>query len=204
MKKIVICNVPMRKTEERYIYKSGDLSLSSSDRPVIYPINAFLENHLESQDEIKVLLLVKRDLQGHYKQNITEYIDELMSVNVVNANIDYKMIETDYSEDQSVHEKLMASIVDEIEDESRIFCDITYGPKDLPIVLFAALNFAEKFLHCEIENILYGQATFVDGNPTNIKLCDLVPLYYLNSVANTIRCDNSQKARELLKNLLSL
>ena len=55
MKKIVICNVPMRKTEERYIYKSGDLSLSSSDRSVIYPINAFLENHLESQDEIKVI-----------------------------------------------------------------------------------------------------------------------------------------------------
>ena len=72
------------------------------------------------------------------------------------------------------------------------------------IVLFAALNFAEKFLHCEIENILYGQATFIDGNPTNTKLCDLVPLYYLNSVANTIRCDNSQKARELLKDLLSL
>lgn len=88
MKKIVICNVPMRKTEERYIYKSGDLSLSSSDRPVIYPINAFLEKHLESQDEIKVLLLVKRDSQGNYKQNITEYIDELMSVNAVNANID--------------------------------------------------------------------------------------------------------------------
>lgn len=97
----------MRKTEERYIYKSGDLSLSSSDRPVIYPINAFLENHLKSQDEIKVLLLVKRDSQGNYKQNITEYIDELMSVNAVNANIDYKMIEIFQAQNKNTNEKHM-------------------------------------------------------------------------------------------------
>ena len=98
----------------------------------------------------------------------------------------------------------MSKIVDEIEDNSHIICDTTYGPKDLPIVLFSVLNFAEKYLKCDIDNILYGQATFVDGKPTDTKLCDMSPLYYLNSVTNTIRCDDPNKAREMLKNLLSL
>ena len=41
----------------------------------------------------------------------------------------------------------MLKIVDEIEDNSHILCDITYGPKDLPIVLFSVLNFAEKYAY---------------------------------------------------------
>lgn len=204
MKKVVICNIPMRKNEMRYIYKSDDLSLITSDRAVFYPINAFLEKHLEKSDEVKVILLVKRDLQNASNQNVSDFIDEIMSVNSVGANIVYKIIETDYSEEQFVHEKLMSDIIDEIDDNAHIQCDITYGPKDLPIVLFSALNFAEKFLHCDIDNILYGKATFLDGKPTDTKLCDMVPLYYLNSVTNTIRCDDSQKARKMLKDLLSL
>ena len=128
----------------------------------------------------------------------------IMSVNSVGANIVYKIIETDYSEEQFVHEKLMSDIIDELDENVHIQCDITYGPKDLPIVLFSALNFAEKFLHCDIDNILYGKVTFVDGKPMDTKLCDMVPLYYLNSVTNTIRCDDSQKARKMLKDLLSL
>lgn len=38
MKKVVICNIPMRKNEMRYIYKSDDLSLITSDKAVFYPM----------------------------------------------------------------------------------------------------------------------------------------------------------------------
>jgi hypothetical protein len=98
----------------------------------------------------------------------------------------------------------IVKIVDEIDDKTHIIADITYGPKDLPIVLFSAMNFAEKFLECEIENIIYGQAVFKDGKPTDTKICDMVPLYYLNSVTNTIRSEDSTRARQMLKSLLSL
>ena len=50
----------------------------------------------------------------------------------------------------------MGSIVDELEIGARVLVDTTYGPKDLPIVIFTALNFAEKFLECQIDNIIYG------------------------------------------------
>ena len=194
----------MREDSAKCVYKSSDLSLPTIDTPVYYPVNAFLGKTLKKDDDIKIVLVVKKDSQNQGKKNAAKFVEELLNVNKVGAKIDYKIIETEFSEEQSVHEFLMSKIVDEIEDNSHIICDTTYGPKDLPIVLFSALNFAEKYLKCDIDNILYGQATFVDGKPTDTKLCDMSPLYYLNSVTNTIRCDDPNKAREMLKNLLSL
>ena len=194
----------MREDSAKCVYKSSDLSLPTIDTPVYYPVNAFLGKTLKKDDDIKIVLVVKKDSQNQGKKNAAKFVEELLNVNKVGAKIDYKIIETEFSEEQSVHESLMSKIVDEIEDNSHILCDITYGPKDLPIVLFSALNFAEKYLNCEIDNIIYGQAVFVDGKPTDTKLCDMSPLYYLNSVTNTIRCDDPNKAREMLKNLLSL
>ena len=171
MKKIVICNVPMREDSIKCVYKSSDLSLPTIDTPVYYPVNAFLGKTLKKDDDIKIVLVVKKDSQNQGKKNAAKYVEELLNVNKVGAKIDYKIIETEFSEEHSVHEYLMSKIVDEIEDNSHIICDTTYGPKDLPIVLFSALNFAEKYLKCDIDNILYGQATFVDGKPTDTKLC---------------------------------
>jgi hypothetical protein len=194
----------MKEKTDKCVYTTDDLSLNISGREVIYPITAFLEKNLKSADEVKILLLIKKDEAGHYQKNAADFVEEILSVNKeINAKIEHKYIETDFSEEQSIHEQLMGRIVEEIDNDSHIIADITYGPKDLPIVLFSALNFAEKFLGCEIDNIIYGQANFVDGKPVNTKICDMVPLYYLNSVTNTIRCDNPDKARKMLKSLLS-
>jgi hypothetical protein len=190
----------MKEKTDKCAYTTDDLSLNISGREVIYPITAFLEKNLESTDEVKLLLLIKKDEAGHYQKNSADFIEEILCINKeIGAKIEHKYIETDFSEEQSVHEQLMGRIVDELDNGSHIIADITYGPKDLPIVLFSALNFAEKFLGCEIDNIIYGQASFVGGKPTNTKICDMIPLYYLNSVTNTIRCDDPEKARKMLK-----
>ena len=81
---------------------------------------------------------------------------------------------------------------------------MTYGPKDLPIVLFSALNFAEKFLGCEVDHLIYGQVSFKDGVPTNPQICDMIPLYCLNSVTNAVRAETPDRARQMLKSLLSM
>lgn len=98
----------------------------------------------------------------------------------------------------------MGSIVDELEIGARILVDTTYGPKDLPIVIFTALNFAEKFFECQIDNIIYGKAEFVNGKAVDTKMCDMVPLYYLGSITNSIHCVEPGKAKSMLKSLLSL
>jgi len=208
MKKIVFCNVPMRSASgiKRDIYTSNDYSVPVAETPVKYPVNAFLEKTLVADDNVKAILLVKKDSEGNYKQNVSECITEMLNAaEKSGARVDYKIIETEFEETQEVHDNLLLSIVDELEEGAHIVADITYGPKDLPIVLFTAMNFAEKFFNCEIDDIVYGQADFAnDGSIKSMRICDMVPLYYLNSVTNTVNCNSSEDAKKMLKSLLSM
>ena len=205
MKKILFCNIPMTINVSKCIYKSEDYSVPVTDRPVSYPVAAFLEKTLSDEDEVKAVLLVKKDEFGQYQKNISGCIEELVTAaEVTGAKFEYTIIDTDFEETKVTQDRLLLSIVDELEEKAHIIADITYGPKDLPIVLFTAMNFAEKFFDCEIDNIVYGQATFADGNVTNTKIRDMIPLYYLNSVTNTVQCSDPIKAKQMLKSLLSI
>ena len=205
MKKIVICNIPMKETVDSVVYVGEDRSIPVSDRKVRYPINALLEKTATPEDDIKVILLVKNDEYSFCDKHLAEFKDETHQVlSKVNVNPSYVVIDTEFSENKIVHEQLMGKLVNEIDENAHILVDTTFGPKDLPIVIFAALGFAEKFLCCEIDNIVYGQASFADGKAVNTKICDMSPLYYLSSVTNTIRCDDPVKARKTLNALLSL
>lgn len=205
MKKILYCNIPMKTNTEKCVYTSEDFSVPVSSTPVVYPINAFLEKTLVKGDEIKAVLLSKKDHNGSHITNTSLFVEELLAVtSKLDVKVEFKIIKTDFEQKQEVHDQLMIDIVDELEENAHIIADITYGPKDLPVVLFTALNFAEKFFNCEIDNIVYGQANFENGKPVNTKICDMIPLYYLNSVANTIQCDTAGRAKEMLKTLLSI
>ena len=205
MKKIIICNIPMREYVANTIYSSDDLSLPVSDQPYRYPINSFLSQTVDKSDELKMILLVKDDGNSFYKKNTEDFKQEVESIcKSTGAKAEYAVIQTAFAQDKEIHEQLMGRLVDEIDTDAHIMADITYGPKDLPIVIFAALNFAEKFLGCEVDNIVYGQAEFRDNKVVESQICDMIPLYCLSSVTNTIKCDDSQKARQMLKSLLSL
>jgi len=205
MKKIIFCDIPMKEKVDLSVYISEDRSLPASDTPVRYPVNAMLEKTASPEDEIKVVLLVKNDKYSFSKKNEAAFVEEInRAVSASGAKIDIVTVDTEFSQNKEVHERLMGRLVDEIEENSHIIVDITYGPKDIPVVIFAALGFAEKFLGCDIDNIVYGQASFSNGHAVNTRICDMSPLYYLSSVTNTIRCDNPENARKTLKTLLSL
>ena len=205
MKKTVICNIPMKERIDKVLYTSDDATLPVADRMVRFPISAFLEATLSSGDELNVIILVKKDNYGHYEKNVELFKTELTEANAnIGAAISYCEIDTDFEQTKSVHEQLMGRIVDVLSIGSHILVDITYGSKDLPIVIFSALNFAEKFLDCTVDNIVYGQASFVNGKAVDTKICDMIPLYCLGSITNTIRCDEPEKAKSMLKALLAL
>jgi hypothetical protein len=205
MKKTVICNIPMKERVDLSVYTSDDQSLPVSGKAVRYPINSFLAETMSQDDEIKVILLVKKDQYGHYEKNTADFCTELNSFNEgIGATLDIKIVDTEFEETKATHELLLGKIVDCLDSGARVLADVTYGPKDLLVVLFTALNFAEKFLECSIDNIVYGQASFVDGQAVDTKICDMVPLYCLSSITNTIRCSTPDKAKSMLKALLSL
>lgn len=205
MKKTVICNIPMKERVDLSVYASDDQSLPVSGKAVRYPINSFLAETMTQDDEIKVILLVKKDQYGHYEKNTANFRAELNSINgAIGATLDIIIIDTEFEETKATHELLLGQIIDCLDAGAHILADVTYGPKDLLVVLFIALNFAENFLECSIDNIVYGQASFVDGQAVDTKICDMAPLYCLSSITNTIHCSTPDKAKNMLKALLSL
>lgn len=205
MKKIVICNIPMRENVAKTVYLSEDNSLPVSEKPYRYPINSFLSQTVSDEDELKIILLIKKDGNAFYEKNTEDYRQEIEDIcKDRGAKVEIVPIDTAFSQAKENHEQLMGRLIDEIETGAHILVDITYGPKDLPIVIFSALNFAEKFLKCEIDNIVYGQAAFEGDKVVGTVICDMIPLYCLSSVTNTIKCEDPQKARQMLKSLLSI
>lgn len=205
MKKIVICNIPMRENVTKTVYASTDNSLTVSEKPYKYPINSFLAETVGNEDDLKIILLIKKDGNAFYEKNTADYKQEIEEVCLNRgARAEFVQIDTAFSQNKENHEQLMGRLIDEIETEAHVLVDITYGPKDLPIVIFSALNFAEKFLKCEIDNIVYGQAAFEGDKVVGSVICDMIPLYCLSSATNTIKCDDPPKARQMLKSLLSI
>ena len=193
MKKTIICSIPMKKRIDKVLYTSDDASLPVAERMVRFPICAFLEKTLSADDELDVIILVKKDRFGHYEKNVELFKTDLAEANAnIGAAIKFCEIDTDFEETKAVHEQHMGRIVDVLAVGSHILVDITYGPKDLPIVIFFALSFAEKYLNCTVDNIVYGQASFVDGQAVDTKICDMIPLYCLGSITNTIRCNEPE------------
>lgn len=205
MKKIVICNIPMRENVESTVFSSDDQSLPVSGRPFRYPINSFLSQTADDTDEMKVILLIKKDGSSYYEKNTEDFKQEISHIcDNTGAKAEIALIDTDFAQDREIHEQLLGRLVGQIDTEAHIMADITYGPKDLPIVIFSALSFAERFLKCEVDNIVYGKAIFKNNKVVESTICDMIPLYTLSMVTNTIKCDDPEKARKMLESLLSL
>ena len=209
MEKIVFTNLPMKKKLHALRYKVDGNSEIDYNGEVIFPINAVLAKTLKKNESITVVLLKKLDVEGNSDINVGEFMKELNSINrTIDANVNYKIIDTPFAEDRDTHEKLLMEMIDTLKEKATIYADITYGPKSLPIVLFSVLNFAEKFFNCDIKNIVYGKVNFISSEkgeniPSNPILCDMTPLYYLNSVTNSMECKNGEDAKKMLESLLN-
>lgn len=196
MKKTVIVDIPMTQKINRNVY----------DQKFSFPIAAFLSRQMKPEDEINCILLTKHSAYSMSMERVELFKEEMDLANEgTDAKISYHVIESEFEEEREVHEKLMAEIIRNIEDDSHILADITFGPKDVPIIVFAVLNFAEKFLGCEVDNIIYGQGFFDKNNEfVGGKICELIPLYSLSSLTNTLNCPDAEKARDMLDSIVSL
>ena len=212
MKKIIFSNLPMKKELHKFKYRVDGNSTIEFDGEVIFPVNSVLARTLKKGDKVKVVLLSKVDIEGNSAINAGIFQKELNNINRgIGADIEYITIATPFEETRGVHETLLRDMVSKLENGAEIIGDVTYGPKPLPIIMFAVMNFAEKFFSAKIKNIVYGKVDFVDDGsgtgktkPVNPVLYDLTPLYYLNSLTNTMEYKTSDEAVKALDVLLDL
>lgn len=166
-----------------------------------FPTVAFIDLSIQQGDELNILMLTKTHEYAASAQNIEQFrkeVDELAAKR--SFTVTYQEINTLFEESVNSHEGLMCEIAQMVEPESHIIADITYGPKELPIVLFAALSFAEKFLDATIEKILYGYGCFDQNHHfVNAKLCEMNQVYSLHSLVSAMNCNSADDAKSLLK-----
>ena len=210
--KIVFSDLPMKKELHGFKYKVDGNATIEYDGETVFPVNSVLAKTMKKGERVKVVLLSKVDLEGNSAINAGKFQKELNDINrTIGADIEYITLATPFEETRDVHETLLRDMVAKLEDNAEIIGDVTYGPKPLPIIMFAVMNFAEKFFKAKIKNIVYGKVDFVDDGsgtgktkPVNPVLYDLTPLYYLNNVTNSMEYKSSEDAVKALDTLLDL
>lgn len=205
MRKIVFCNIPMKEELTPLSYQKGNLSLDVDAAPVAYPIMSVLSGYLQPEDSVKLVLLCRCDPQERYLRNVEHFREEFRQrCGALKDQASCVVVNTEFAEGESAASRLLMELADICEPGAKLAADITYGPKSLPVVLLAALAFAMRHQHCELDYLLYGQVYFQEGVPTEPRLCDLSYLLYLNSLIYTLQCDSPEKAKRSLEMMLSL
>lgn len=206
MKKIIFCDIPMKKNMNAMVYADTGNTNCNYSKEVMFPINAILAESLKKDDEVRVILLRTQDKAGNSGRNSGLFMQELDAINAeIGAKISYETLDSEFKETKDIHEKRLQDMLDKIEEHTEIYADITYGPKPLPMILMCVISFAEKFLNCDVKSVVYGKVDFDDNNkPCNPELYDVTSLYFLNNLTSSMVADNGKDARQSLNEFFSL
>lgn len=204
MKKIIICTITMQEKPAPIFHIGEDRSIQPSLHPVVYSVTDYISQNLKEDDEVKAIMICKEDPKQNYLQNCKLFQKEFQTLCALKCKrITYHTLTTPFDERPSSHMEMAKEIVRLLPNQAEIIADITYGSKDFPIVLFAVLSFAQKFLQCDVSRVLYRRVYFSNNVPQNPVLCDISPLFHLISTIYTLNCPIPDKARNMFERLLS-
>ena len=205
--KLIITTVPMKKDISLFHYPVVGNSIIEYEKEVFFPVNAVLAKILQKGERGKVLFLSTSGGDENYsRENIEKFKEELTNINAgINADLSWETIEVPFDPRNEVFEQLTGGIISKFEKDCQIIADITYGIKPLPMILFCALQFAEKFFNAAILNVIYGKAEFNRQNkPVNPKLYDITSLFYLNKLIGAMECESGEIASKILNDFFKM
>lgn len=181
MKTTLIYPIRYRFNSTPSTYLPGDNEFEIYDpEPVLYPIDHVITGLVDTASEIEVILVQTCS----ESRNTDDYVEEAKKeignkLESHSRKINFKTIRTPFASTRAELSEAYKKIRDSISPNSNISADLTYGPKYMPLIMFCILNYAEKYLNCEIQKIYYG---FFEGKkecPSYI--VDFTTLYLLNS-----------------------
>ena len=204
MKKIVFVTLMMADDMHKRHFPVDGNSFIEYPGETYYAINSVLAQTMKADDEIKVVLIQTKGGDNAGAKNIKLFMDELESLNKCGASITYEVLASQFDENKIKFKNLYTHLIKTFEKDAELYADITFGPKSLPLLVFSAMQFGEKFFDCTIGNVIYLKAEFknnqyVEGSQM---IYDFTPLYMLNSFTNTIECSTGEKAIASVEALL--
>ena len=196
MKKIVFVTLMMADDMHKRHYPVDGNSFIEYSGEVYYAINAVLAKTLKVGDDIKIVLIETKAGDDAGSKNAQLFMNELNEINTCGASITYEVIPSSFLETKDNFKGLYKRLLKILENDAEISADITFGPKALPLMIFSAMQFAEKFFDCSIGNVIYLKSEFKNGkvDEKSQVICDYTPLYMLNSFTNTIESSSGERA----------
>ena len=204
MKKIVIATLPLKGDLEKRVYHVDGNALIATEKPIYYAANPALARTLKSDDEVKVILLETKGGENAGAENAKKFIEELNDFNTVGAKISKEIIPSAFDPSKTNFTGLYKTLIKELEQDSEIYADVTYGPKPLAFIALALIQFAEKFFDCTVGSIVYSKVEFAGGKIKDGSelIYDITPLYLLNSFTATIESSTGENAIKAVEALL--
>lgn len=148
-----------------------------------FPIVAVIANSVQKGEAIQVYgIKPEHDNPKHWEQELRKELDILAEK--IGFSYELAPINTPMSETVDNHLALFKKLIDTTADNDRIYADITFGTKPIPIVMLMFMNYAYKYReNTMIESIVYGQRNNLTGESA---LYDVSALFYMNSTVNRL------------------
>ncbi|GHU92849.1 hypothetical protein FACS189479_02910 [Spirochaetia bacterium] len=213
--KIVFCNMLVSNDMESHVDTVDGNSTIESGKEVIFPVNGLLAKTLQKDEQVKIVLFATENDARDSQKYRNAFKEELKDINTgIGADISYTEIVMPFRATTKTFDETLRLLIEQMQEGAQIIADITYGSKIQPILLFSALNFAEKYFDADIKNIIYRKVDFVPNPnnsgpnakkiPVNPVVYDVTSLYYLNSLTNVIDCDSADDAKKMLDDFFAM
>lgn len=167
----------LEKTKFKPTSDSGEPYL---DEKVCFPMNHIVRNLVSKDDDVDILLIKTESASRNTDSNVIQAKEEI--TNILNGycrSLNFKTINAPYASSPKELGQIYLDTCGMIAPESRIHADLTFGAKYMPLILFCVLNYAEKYLDCDVSHILYGLFDNHRGNEGT--MVDFTGLYLLNT-----------------------
>ena len=196
MKKIVFVPVRMKDDYEKVHWPvSGNTSIEYPE-PLYFGLNGVLAKTVLPEDELYVYPIITNSGDMAGRKNAKLFEDELRSLITTVKKIEITPIECEFDEGKSKFKELFKDLIKKLRQGAELTADITAGTKSLPLLIFSAMQFGEKFFDCSIGNVIYQKVVFKDNKkvPGSELLYDVTPLYLINSFTSTIESSSGETA----------
>lgn len=173
---------------------------------VYYPSNAYLKMNIFDETEIHAIVIAENRVKSYTKTYINEFTDMIDSINDIdnssNLKFQYDLINYSLSDKDYIYD-VINQCVDLIDNKSKIVVDTSVMSKNIFLAIIYILNFAEKFLNCQVERIIDRVSDTSDISYDFIT--DITNLYDISSVIELMDTSkyNSKSAKKILKQLIS-
>lgn len=181
MKKTIVYPIRFSIRHDKIIYHAGENEFEEYiNEKMTFPLDHVILNDISEEDDICAILVETI----HPERNTDEFVAEAKEEisNTLSGHcksIEFKVVKIPYASKKEELGHIYKSLCKEIVPNSNIFVDFTFGPKYLPLILFCVLNYAEKYLECTINRLIYGLFDTRRENPGT--MVDFTTLYLLNS-----------------------